>query len=214
MLPGSRVLTASDFEQQRESYRDVTAICLWCVQLVTGCTLSFLPRACMARDRATVAPSSCCESLGLHPYPLASASVSSMCLAPSNVNMYKVQRGFCLLCVVAPAALWAIGLASLTSKALLSTPCLVPARHVSCPCSTVGYRSSQYTCQSLPSAPCLMPACCRCLLSLLALFACCPCSTVGYRSSQYAAALMDKGHKAVNLQGGILAWVSTNLGPA
>lgn len=33
------------------------------------------------------------------------------------------------------------------------------------------------------------------------------CSTVGYRSSKYAASLMDNGQKAVNLQGGILAWV-------
>lgn len=34
------------------------------------------------------------------------------------------------------------------------------------------------------------------------------CSTVGLRSSQYAASLIHKGLKAVNLQGGILAWVS------
>jgi rhodanese-related sulfurtransferase len=38
------------------------------------------------------------------------------------------------------------------------------------------------------------------------------CSTVGYRSSQYAASLMDKGLTAVNLQGGIVGWVSIALG--
>lgn len=54
MLPGSRVLTASDYEQQRDSYREATAICLWCVQLATWCGLllrdlvaeSFYRRAC------------------------------------------------------------------------------------------------------------------------------------------------------------------------
>jgi hypothetical protein len=58
--------------------------------------------------------------------------------------------------------------------------------------------------------PCLSPChdVLRTAADCLACYACVCCSSVGYRSSQYAAALLDKGHKAVNLQGGILAWVS------
>eukprot|EP00775_Hariotina_reticulata_P012890 gene12890-13016_t len=32
MVPGSRVLTKADYEQQKDTYKDATAICLWLVR--------------------------------------------------------------------------------------------------------------------------------------------------------------------------------------
>lgn len=44
MLPGSRVVTLEEFEKQRDRFKDVTAICYWCVRVLLLCGAAALSK--------------------------------------------------------------------------------------------------------------------------------------------------------------------------